>query len=150
MNEWNLLESNIPFDEAAKYAYQLQWTLAEDFMKQGLNIIIDSTCNFQKVLHQGSALAKQRGYAYWYVECKVHDVDVLDQRLRTRASMTSQRTGVKCPPAAVHDARAGEDSRALFKKWIENPCSPEDNTVIVDSTGNLKMLRDDILKQIVG
>lgn len=68
--------------------------------------------------------------------------------------MTSQRTGVDRPPAAAHGARdgarAGEDSRALFKKWIENPCRPEDNAVIVDSMGNPQMLPDHILKQIVG
>lgn len=111
-----LLESDVPFDQAARIAYQLQWALARDVMKQGCSVIIDSTCNFQQVLDQGSALAQQHGFAYWYVECKVQDVDLLDQRLRTRDPMTSQRTGVDCPPAAAQSARAGEDSRALFKK----------------------------------
>jgi predicted kinase len=144
---------DIPFDQAAKYAYQLQWTLAEDIMKQGLDLIVDSTCNFQQVLDQGSALAKQYGHAYWYVECKVQDVDLLNQRLRARDPMTSQRAAVDCPPpaaAAAHGYRGDQDSRALFRTWIENPCRPEDRTVIVDSTGNPEMLRDFILKEIVG
>ncbi|PUU72266.1 hypothetical protein B9Z19DRAFT_1011344 [Tuber borchii] len=147
-----LLESGLPFDQAAKLAYDLQWTLAQDMMKQGFSVIIDSTCNFPEVLDQGSAHAKQYGYAYWYVECKVEDVDLLDKRLRTRDPMTSQRTGVDQPPsaAAAHGARGGEDHRALFKRWIEHPCHPKDNVVIVDSTGNLEMLRDYIMKQIVG
>ena len=65
--------------------------------------------------------------------------------------MTSQRTGVDCPPAAAaaHGALEGEDSRALFKRWIENPRRPEDNVVIVDSTQNSEMLQDYILEQIV-
>ena len=147
----SLLESAIlSFDQAAKQAYHLQWKLAQDVMKQGLNIIIDSTCNYPEVLDQGSTLANQHNYVYWYIECKVQDVDLLDQRLRTRDPMVSQRTSVDCPPAAAHSARAGEDSRALFKKWIENPCRPEHNAVVVDSTGNLEILRDHILKQIVG
>ncbi|KAK8068851.1 hypothetical protein PG994_005467 [Apiospora phragmitis] len=148
------LKSGLPFGQAAKLAYDLQWTLAQDIMKQGFSVIIDSTCNFQEVLDNGSAHAKQHGYAYWYVECKVEDVDLLDKRLRTRDPMTSQRTGVDLPPAAAaaaaHDARSGdEDPRALFKRWIENPCRPKDNVVIVDSTGNVDMLHDYILKQIV-
>jgi predicted kinase len=145
------LESNLPFDQAAKHAYQLQWTLAQDIMKQGQDVIIDSTCNFQEVLDQGSARAKQYGYTYWYVECKVQDVELLDQRLRTRDPVASQRAGVDCPPAAAaaHGAREGEDSRALFKRWIENPCRPKDNVIVVDSTGTPEMLRDHILKQIV-
>ncbi|KAL9099932.1 MAG: hypothetical protein Q9163_004634 [Psora crenata] len=133
----SLIDSNISFDQAAKLAYRLQWTLAQDVMKQGLSVIVDSTCNFPEVLDQGS--------------CKVRDVDLLDQRLRARDSMTSQRTAVDCPPpAAARGARDVEDSRALFKKWIEHPCRPEDNAVIVDSTGDLEVLRDSILKQILG
>ncbi|KAI9675067.1 MAG: hypothetical protein M1817_001474 [Caeruleum heppii] len=143
--------SDHQFDQAAKYAYQLQWTLAEDVMKQGLDVIVDSTCNFKEVLDRGSALAKQFGHTYWYVECKVQDIDLLDQRLRSRDPMTSQRTAVDCPPAAAaHGDRAVQDSRALFRTWIENPCRPEDGAVIVDSTGNPEMLRDFILKQIAG
>ncbi|RFU74583.1 atp-binding [Trichoderma arundinaceum] len=121
-----LLKASTPFafDQAAALAYQLQWALAQDMMKQGRSIIIDSTCNFQEVLDQGSALAKQYGFTYWYVECKVQDIDLLDQRLRSRDPMASQRTGVDCPPAAARGARAGQDARALFQKWIDHPCRP--------------------------
>ncbi|KAG4429984.1 hypothetical protein IFR05_014534 [Cadophora sp. M221] len=144
----SFLEANTPFDQAAKHAYQLQWILAQDFMKQGHSIMIDSTCNYQEVLDQGSALAKQHGFSYWYIECKVQDIDLLDQRLRSRDPMKSQRTGVDCPPAAAHSACADQDSHALFQKWIEHPCRPQDNIIILDSTGNLEVLRDVVLKQI--
>ncbi|KAI0118321.1 hypothetical protein GGR51DRAFT_212156 [Nemania sp. FL0031] len=147
----SLLESDIfPFDQAAKQAYLLQWALAQDVMKQGLSVIIDSTCNYPEVLARGSKLAAQHGYSYWYVECKVRDVDLLDQRLRTRDPMVSQRTAVDHPPAAAESAREGEDSRALFVKWIEHPCRPEDNAIIVDATDSPEMLRDRILKRIMG
>jgi hypothetical protein len=127
--------------------------LAQDIMKQGLGVIIDSTCNFQEVLDNGSACAAKHGYAYWYIECRVRDIDLLDRRLSSRVPMTSQRTGVHRPPPAAAAARGpgGDgDASALFKKWIENPCRPEDNAIIVDSTENAEMLRDNILKQIVG
>ena len=147
-----LLESDLQFGPAARNAYQLQWALAQDVMKQGLSVIIDSTCNFQVVLDRGAELAKEHGYSYWYVECQVRDVDLLDRRLRSRESMTSQRTAVGCAPVAAAVANGpgeSEDSRAIFKKWIENPCRPEhDNIVIVDSTGNPEILRGHILKKI--
>lgn len=144
------LDSGIPFDLAAKHAYQLQWTLARDIIQQGLNVIIDSTCNFEEVLSQGSALATQYGYAYWYIECQVQDIELLDQRLRARDAMMSQRTGVDCPPVGAHSTGADQqDFRALFRKWIENPCRPEENAIIVDSRGNQETLRDYILNQIV-
>ncbi|KAK6531948.1 hypothetical protein TWF694_003112 [Orbilia ellipsospora] len=147
----SLLNASIPFHQAAKHAYRLQWKLAQDFMKQGHSIIMDSTCNYQEVLDEGSALADHHGFAYWYVECKVQDIDLLNQRLRSRQDpMTSQRTGVDRPPAAaVHGNCADQDSRALFQKWIDHPCRPQDNVIVVDSTANLETLRDDILGEIM-
>jgi predicted kinase len=147
-----LLEFKVPFDQAAKQAYQIQWRLAQDFSKQGINIIIDSPCNFQQALDEGSTCAKQFGYTYWYVECQVRDIDQLDQRLQKRVPMTSQRTGIERPPAAMYGdgAQGDEDSCALFQKWIKTPCRPTDNVIIVDSTGDLSMLREQILKQICG
>ncbi|KAI8662467.1 hypothetical protein NCS56_01050700 [Fusarium sp. Ph1] len=145
-----LEDSDIPFDQVAKRAYNLQWRLAEDFMKQGLSVIVDSTCNFQEVLDRGSAIAEHQGFTYWCVECKVEDIDLLDERLRTRDPMKSQRTAVNCPPAAASSARVGEDSRALFRKWIESPCRPESNFIVLDSTSSLEANLDLVLKQIVG
>ncbi|KAH6654289.1 P-loop containing nucleoside triphosphate hydrolase protein [Truncatella angustata] len=144
------LESGLPFDQAATHAYQLQWMLAQDLIEQGLCVVVDSTCNFQEVLDNGSAIADKHGYTYWYVECKVQDVDLLDRRLRARNPMTSQRTSVDCPPAAAaNGARKGDDSRALFKRWIENPYRPKFNVVTVDSTQDPETLRDHVLKQII-
>jgi predicted kinase len=147
-----LLECNVPFDQAAKQAYQIQWRLAQDFVKQGLNVIIDSPCNYEETLDQGSTCARQYGYTYWYVECQVQDMNTLDQRLQKRVPMTSQRTGIERPPVAIYGdgARGDEESRALFQKWIKSPCRPKDNVIIVDSTGDLSMLREHILKQICG
>jgi predicted kinase len=145
----SLLEDNdLPFDEAAKTAYRLQWVFADQVAQQGLNVIMDSTCNFQEVLDQGSALAERHGLAYWYVECRVEDIDLLDTRLRTRTPMKSQRAGVGKPPEAASVARQGEDSRAQFRKWIDSPCRPARNVIIVDSTNCLEAGRHHVLKQI--
>ncbi|KAL6698384.1 hypothetical protein J3F84DRAFT_367432 [Trichoderma pleuroticola] len=120
----SLIESGIPFEQAAKCAYRLQWAQAQHMIKQGLNVIVD----YQDIVDRGSALAKQHDYTYWYIECRVQDVDLLDQRLRARDPMTSQRTGVDRPPAAAADTadaesghNAAQDSRALFKKLDREP-----------------------------
>lgn len=150
----SLLESSVPFDQAAKQAYKLQWALAGDVMNQDHNIIIDSTCNYQQILDQGARLAEQFGYTYWYVECKVEDIYLLDQRLRTRVSMASQRTGVDCPPAAAvsppRNSNTFMNCQDLFKKWIEDPARPEKNCIVVDSTGDPDIILDSILQQFNG
>jgi predicted kinase len=148
-----LLNSGIAFEEAAKQAYEQQWESANNIVeKQGRSVIIDSTCNFQEVLNQGLDLARRTGYSFWYVECQVQDINLLDERLRARSSMMSQRTGVDCPPAAAsaHGAHSAEHNRTLFKKWIEHPQRPTENMVIVDSTIDSEELRDQVLKQIFG
>jgi predicted kinase len=115
-----LLEDNdLPFDQIAKIAYRLQWALAREMAQQRVNVIIDSTCNFQEVLDSGTAVAEQHGFAYWYIECKVDDIDLLDERLRMRTPMKSQRTAVAKRPAALARAK----TRAL--------CSGSGSTLLV-------------------
>ncbi|KAF8859557.1 hypothetical protein BDZ45DRAFT_673299 [Acephala macrosclerotiorum] len=138
------------FNQVAKLTYNLQWTLAEDVMKQGRTVIIDSTCNYEETLTQGTALAERYGYEYRYVECKVNDIDLLDQRLRGRVSLRSQRKGVDVPPPDA-SALSGPDFdyRAQYKNWMENPHRPICNAIVVDSTRGLQECLDYVLEQIV-
>ena len=143
------LEHQMSFDESAKLAYGLDWRLAEDMIKQGRSVIIDSVCNYPEVLDRGTALAQQYGYDYKYVECRVDDVDLLDRRLQNRVSLRSQRTGVNRPPSDVIGARQVHDYRAVFKTWIENQSRPAGIAIIVDSTAKPNECVDYILKYIV-
>ena len=144
----SVLEHQISFEEVAKLAYDLSCALAESIIQQERSIIIDSTCNYKEILEQGAALAQKYGCDYWYVECKVDDVDVLDGRLRKRVPLRSQRRGVDRPPPDASTVRGSEDPRALFKRWIECPCRPDGNAIVVDSTGRPEKCRDDILERI--
>lgn len=141
------LDADISFDQSAKLSYRFDWVLAEDMIKQGRSVIIDSTCNHDELLDNGAALAQKYGYDYKYVECKVQDFELLDQRLRDRVPLRSQRTGVYCPPP---DSSAGlsEDYDVLFKKWVESPRRPASDVIVVDSTGSPEESVAYILKRI--
>ena len=144
----SLLEdySDVPFDQVAKSAYRIQWAMAEQAVKQGLNVIIDSVCNYQETLDQGIALAGRHGYTYWYVECRVESIALLDERLRARKPMRSQRTGVDCPPAGASRTGRGEE---VLRQRIANPCRPEKNVIIVDTmAGSLDVSLEEVLRQI--
>ncbi|KAJ9145558.1 hypothetical protein NKR19_g6045 [Coniochaeta hoffmannii] len=156
----------LPFEQAARLAYGLQWDLVRDLaQRQGHSVVVDSTCNFREVLDRGSSCAarSQHGHAYWYVECRVPvgDIDLLDRRLRAREHpMPSQRTAVDRPPRAAGcdadgdggDGTGGEDQRVVFRKWMTDPCRPEeeDNVIILDSTAHPEKLRDQVLARILG
>ena len=138
------------FDTMAAAAYNLQWDLANDFMKQGHNVIVDSTCNFPQVIEEGTNLAAKHGYTYWYIECHFPDIELLDLRLRNRENpMRSQRTAVDCPPAAAQQSRTGEDPQALFKKWIDTPCRPTTHAITIDSRGDLETQLHEVVTQIM-
>lgn len=145
-----LLQSAIVFAQASKLTYALDWILAEDMIKQGRSVvIIDTPCNYNEILERGLALALRYGFEYRYVECRVDDLDLLDQRLRERVPLRCQVTGVHNPPPDVGSASGVEDSMALFKRWIDQPCRPDrDDNIIVDSTGSPEETLDRILKQI--
>ncbi|KAF4628144.1 hypothetical protein G7Y89_g10008 [Cudoniella acicularis] len=143
------LENDIFFEQSARLSYRFQWILAEDMIKQERNVIIDSTCNYNETLDQGTALAREYGFNYRYVECRVNDVELLDRRLRNRIPLRSQRTGVSLPPPDANGACHNEDYHTLFKRWIERPCRPDGDAIVVDSTSSPEECRDYILKQIV-
>lgn len=144
-----LLENGNSFDQSAKLTYRFQWVCAEIMMRKGRTVIIDSTCNYKETLDQGTALARQYGYDYTYVECRVNDIDLLDERLRSRVPLRSQRTGINCPPPDSSDASHREDGYALFRRWIQNPWRPDHGVIVMDSTGNLEDCLRHVLKHII-
>lgn len=85
-----ILHDGTSFAEATKHAYSLQWAAAEDIMRRGWSVIVDSTCNFRETLDGGTALAEKYGCVYRYVECRVDDIELVDERLHQRAPMRSQ------------------------------------------------------------
>ncbi|KAK3313003.1 hypothetical protein B0H66DRAFT_569342 [Apodospora peruviana] len=136
------------FDDSAKLAYRLDFMLAEDMMaSQGkTTVVIDSVCNYRECIDSGLATVRkfsEKGWEYKYLECRVEDVALLDGRLRDRAgagsAMPSQRTAVGQRPAASSsgDRDCGENSQALFEKWIRSPARPAEEdgaqVLVVDS-----------------
>ncbi|RWA15038.1 hypothetical protein EKO27_g126 [Xylaria grammica] len=131
------LDSSFSFQDSARLTYRLDWALAEDMIQQGRSVVVDSVCNYEEVLARGTALAERYGYAYWYVECRIENLEALDRRLHARVPLRSQRAGVNEPPpdSVINITGVGEDSAALFRKWMD-PRRPDDTNVliIVDST----------------
>ena len=143
-----ILDHELPFDKAVKLAYDLGWALGEDMLKQERNVILDSPCNYQETLDRGAALAQFHGYEYWYVECQVDDIDLLDERLRKRVPVRSQRTGVKRPHPDAGDIYLQKDPHTQFHRWIKSPCRPHENAIIIDSTGSLEKRLTHLLEEL--
>ena len=144
-----VLSHNPEFSVAAKLAYDLTWALAEDILTQNLSVIIDSPCNYQEAVDSGMGLAKRYGAQYWYVECRVDDMGLLDERLRQRVPLRSQRTGVNRPPIDVIGTGTSEDSRQIFEKWIKEPCRPDpDKVIVIGSAKDPEECGDEVLRRM--
>ena len=147
------LDNGITFQKSAELTYNLQWVLAGDLLRQGRNVIVDSTCNYQETLDQGTALARQHGYRYAYIECvlSISDIGLLEQRLRERVALRSQRTSVDAEPRDFDDAHSSShgDAVARYKEWIESPVRPDGVSIIaVDATGSPSDCLSSALKQL--
>ena len=81
------LGAGLPFAQAGKLSYAVLLALAEDLLGQGHQVVIDSPCFYDELLEGGQAVAARTGAAYRYIECVTDDLDVLDQRLRSRAAV---------------------------------------------------------------
>lgn len=148
-----LLDNGITFQKSAELTYSLQWVLAGDMLRQDRNVIVDSTCNYQETLDQGTALARQHGYEYAYIECvmSISDIGLLRQRLRDRVALRSQRTGVDTEPRDVDGTHSSSCGNALerYKTWMESPVRPVNGSIIsVDATGSLTECLSSALKQM--
>lgn len=148
------LDNGITSHRSAELSYNLQWVLAGDFLRQGLNVIVDSTCNHQQTLYQGTALThlQKHGYGHAYVECvlSMADIGILEERLHKRVAMRSQRTRVDAGPRdfGAEGSSCGE-GLSHFKAWIESPVRPARNQVIaVDATSSPKNCLDSALEKL--
>jgi hypothetical protein len=149
-----LLAAGCRFDDAGRTSYGVLLALADDLLRQGHQVIVDSPCHHDGLLVAGLRLATAHGLRYRYVECVTEDVDLLDRRLRARRALRSQRRSVDAPPVdlpADRDATGaggaggagsaggaagvgGAAGAELFRWWIANMKRPTTRYLRLDTT----------------
>jgi predicted kinase len=92
------LEVGLAWHDAGKIGYEGSWALAESLLGQGISVILDSPCRFERIVSEGMAIAARQGAVYAFVECVLPDIDELRHRLRTRTRLRSQVVDVDIPP----------------------------------------------------
>lgn len=136
-----LLENGMSFKYAGKTAYSIDWALAENAMRQGQSVIVDTPCFFRQIIDNGRELARKYDSAYWYVELSADPTDfaVLDARLRARPSpLRAQRVAIDEAPVYVNGAdTVSEGARERFNSMVASPCRPEKNAILVSTRTSL-------------
>jgi predicted kinase len=128
-----LLAAGCQFEEAGAASYGVLLAVVEELLGQGQQVVVDSPCYYQELLVAGQELAGRFGLRYRYVECVTADLAVLDQRLRARVPLRSQRPSVDTPPVDL-PADPGSTGAALFEEWIAHMKRPAGGYLRLDTT----------------
>ncbi|MEK5184770.1 AAA family ATPase [Solibacillus sp. FSL W7-1324] len=112
----------IPIEKklVGKIAYNVDWSLVEFHLSQGLNVVLDSPCLYQEMVDRGIDLSKKYNATYKYVECYLNDFQEINNRLKSRNKMVSQINAVS--------------SEETFKRTLENSKKPDEGSYIVVNT----------------
>ena len=84
-----LMEEGLPFAEVGKLSYAVIWRQLDDFLRQGLNVIIDSPCFWPIIEERGRRAAARFGAHYHMVECQCAAPEI-ERRLANRANLPTQ------------------------------------------------------------
>ncbi|MEQ7125567.1 AAA family ATPase [Actinopolymorpha sp. B11F2] len=104
------LDIGLAWHDAGRIGYEGTWSLAESLLCQGISVIIDSPCRFERIVTEGMAIAKRQSAVYCFVECVLPDTDELRRRLRSRTRRRSQLVdlGVSSPDAPTDSTLAAQ------------------------------------------
>lgn len=76
------LETNhIVADTVGKISYDIEWSLIDFHLSQGLSVIFDSPCFYTEMVEKGLALSKKHNVRYKYVECYLNNFKEIQIRL---------------------------------------------------------------------
>lgn len=88
-------EEAIGENAIGKIAYNIDFALADYYLAQGKNVILDSPCLYEEVIERGTALSRKYGANYKYIECYLADFSEINRRLKSRQKRLSQIAEVK-------------------------------------------------------
>ena len=89
----SILESfkgDIDFKFAGKVSYDILFSLADYYLSQEHNVIIDTPCAYNELLERGTALCNKYNANYKYVEAYILNLEEISQRLKNRERHISQ------------------------------------------------------------
>ncbi|MEI8407215.1 MULTISPECIES: AAA family ATPase [unclassified Kribbella] len=125
-----LLDAGVDLAGSAKPAYEVMYALARHALAQGHDVIMDSPCFWPRILTEGMEIARQHDATYRYIECQIHDLKLLDERLARRPRLRTHRRGVNYPPVDLGDDLV--DGEAFFRDGMTRIQRPSDNYLQLD------------------
>lgn len=86
----SMIESGVEATIVANASYHTMFSLCDFYLSLGKSVIIDTPCFYTESLDHGIDLAKNFNAEYKYIECRIHDYDEINRRLKSRNRLVSQ------------------------------------------------------------
>ncbi|TDD29773.1 ATP-binding protein [Kribbella turkmenica] len=125
-----VLDAGVDLAGSAKAAYEVMYALARQILGQGRPVVMDSPCFWPRILNEGMEIARAYDASYRYIECRIHDLGLLDERLAHRPRLRTHRRSVNLPPPDLGDQPT--DGEALYREAWDSIQRPADNYLQLD------------------
>ena len=110
----------ISLDIAGKLTYNINFRLAEYYLKQGKTVIIDAPCRFQFIVDRGNKLSLEHGAKYKYIECYINNYKETERRLKQRDRLLSQ----------IDESKVEKNN---YEDWLSQAVFPNDKYLKVET-----------------
>jgi predicted kinase len=137
-----VLDGGVPVEASGRVAYPVMYAMARSLLDQGSSVVIDSPCQYDEILTTGQSIAAERDVAYKYVESRTDDVTLIDNRLRARAPLRSQRRSIALPPADL--AAPDANPARTFQSWLQQTKRPTHNYLQVNPRNPLDVTLNEV------
>ena len=86
----SMINSKVPNEIVNNASYSVVFDLAKFYLGIDISVIIDTPCYYEETLNHGIEIANIYGAKYKYIECKVDDYSIIEDRIRNRNRLISQ------------------------------------------------------------
>ena len=143
-----ILSKGIENDLAGQASYEVIKALVNRFVDQGFSVVIDSPCLYTELLVFGQCIAQKHGVTYRYIECRLEDLEVLNERINSREGKPSQAMYGPLEDYPIqHQGKPPRDRKEVFVEWAKNMKRPE-NYLVVDTLKKPSLCVDVALKYV--
>jgi hypothetical protein len=116
----SMLNYKIPGDVIVSASYNAAFDLAEFYLERQISVIIDTPCGCKQSISNGIRLSKKHGADYKYIECRVEDYSIIEDRIYEGGRLLCEIESI---------------SREGFYSALAKPVKPEDgNYITVDTS----------------
>lgn len=131
----SMMNSKVSNDIVNNASYMVVFDLAEFYLDMGISVIIDTPCYYEEGLNNGIRISKKFGAKYKYIECRVEDYSITEDRIYSRDRLVSQ----------IEDT-----SIERFKNAFDKSVKPQNGNYIVIDTSSESSYDMNLIEEYLG